>query len=170
MREKVALNETGLRLWGLVVRGPFRKRGDWRHRGQVAGAVAPPRAWKGVGGSAGERHSGPRRATHTGRVWPARRVLTKGKGRRADGIAHGLRPRQGKLRSSARAGSASTMRTPAAPQHGQRVTSFPVSRNRVVSHVSGSTGGGVRASGAAGASTSRTLGRRRLRAELASQP
>ena len=28
MREKVALNETGLRLWGLVARGRSRKWGD----------------------------------------------------------------------------------------------------------------------------------------------
>src|SRR6266568_5552813 len=41
MREKVALNETGLRLWGLVARGWSRKRGDRRHRVQGAGARAP---------------------------------------------------------------------------------------------------------------------------------
>src|SRR3972149_4480117 len=61
-------------------------------------------------------------------------------------------------------GSASTRRNPAAPQHGQRVTSFPVRRNSVISHVSGSPGAGVWATGAAGVSTSRTVGRRRLRA------
>src|SRR5712691_9181582 len=105
-------------------------------------------------------------ATDTGRVWPTLRVLTKSKGPRADGIAHELLRRQGKSRRSARAGSVSTMRNPAAPQHGQRVTSLPVRRNSVASHVSGSTGGGVQATEAADASSSRTVGRSRLRAVL----
>ena len=62
------------------------------------------------------------------------------------------------------------MRNPPAPQHGQRVTSLPVRRSNVASHVSGAAGGGEGALGADGPSTARTVGRSRLRAELASQP
>ncbi len=77
---------------------------------------------------------------------------------------------RGKSPGSARAGTASTMRNPPAPQHGQRVTSLPVRRSNVASHVSGAAGGGEGALGADGPSTARTVGRSRLRAELASQP
>jgi hypothetical protein len=57
-----------------------------------------------------------------------------------------------------------------APQRGHRVTSLPVRRSSVASHGSSATAGGQGRHGRWRPATARTVGRRRPRAELASQP
>ena len=145
------IEQTALRLWGLVVRGQSGTRGDGDGTGGRWPAMALRRTWKGDAGSARGSRPGPRKAKDTaGGVCPAARgsrPMTKGtKG----WMAHGLRAWRDRDSRSAGAGTAATMRTPPAPQWGQRVTSLPVSRSNGAFHVSGSTGGGEAATVAEG--------------------
>ena len=171
MREKVALNEAALRLWGLVVRAPSRRSGDGdSHRARVA------RGWSAEGVE-GVMPEGPGEA-----VWAFAREgtrvgvgsapsVTATRAREVTGrMVHGLLTRNESVRGSGVGGTASTMRNPAAPQRGHRVTSMPVRRSTVASQGSGSAGRTGAVMVAAGASNSCTLGSSRLRAQLASQP